>query len=204
MPPARAEDVAWAAEVAAELVTELADELDPETLFRATGWIGGGQLLRGDVAGLEQTLARLSMLSDKLAPRFRWRIVATRALLATLRGDLQSAEEMAQEALALGRGTCDTGVEGVHTTQLLIIRWLQGRAGEMVTAVEHFVTLCRWHQSSTGTRCWRGSMRRTVRPPLPVGCSPRPIPHGSPPTDQAGNGHTGRPICPATPTPVAW
>ncbi len=62
-------------------------------------------------------------------------------MLATLRGELGAAEALAGEALTIGRGQGDTGVEGVHTSQLLVIRWLQGRVGEMVTATEHFASL---------------------------------------------------------------
>jgi DNA-binding SARP family transcriptional activator len=118
---------------------ELADELGDPTArlhandFRcyAAGEAGDVETMRTAYAIFESESARIGQ------PQNWWQIAYNRASQSMLKGDLDAAEQAANEAVTLG--TAAGFPEDAFTffaAQLVALRWMQGRADEMVPLVE--------------------------------------------------------------------
>ncbi|QBI18470.1 hypothetical protein ER308_02075 [Egibacter rhizosphaerae] len=92
---------------------------------RITCWVEAG-----DVRAAEDDLAAHARLADEARmPYHRWTAASLEAMRALLTGRLEAAEERAARALDLGAGRPDAA--HAHGNQLTVIRWEQGRLGEL-------------------------------------------------------------------------
>lgn len=136
-PPQRAEDVLVTEQAGLTLLDEFAPLLPPDLEFLARSWVSEGQLLRGELVAVRLSLKKLSAhAAARPNAHFCWRVAAIRAMDATVRGDLEAAEQHTEEARRYGQDLPSPAIEGVRIAQLLVIRASQGRAREMLTAVE--------------------------------------------------------------------
>ena len=94
-------------------------------------------LRRGDVVAADAELAASARLAERLAqPGQRWYAHATRALMALLRGNLQRAEVLANEARRVGQHAQPRESRSVAVGQLHAILREQRRLAELVDEAE--------------------------------------------------------------------
>jgi DNA-binding SARP family transcriptional activator len=126
--------------VGAELL-ELAERSGaPELVLRARHARIGDFVECGDVAAFVEELGAYSGLADEVGePRYRAHAAAWRALLRLLEGDLDEAERLATVAFDLGAPSQPDMFLQIYATQTGLIRWFQGRSGEVADVVRPFV-----------------------------------------------------------------
>lgn len=104
---------------------------DLRLLAQAHQWRAVDLFEAGEIAAMEAELDVAAGLAAQLREPFLiWATSYPRAALALLRGDLDAAERLAQEALAIGEQTEFTDVETMFSGQWTEIRYQQGRLGE--------------------------------------------------------------------------
>jgi hypothetical protein len=94
---------------------------------------------RGDGTAFAAHLAATARINDGLRrPELNWWTRNDAAALAVFTGDLDRAEQLATEALELGRlaGRSDEAIIAVFGALIYLIRMSQGRSGELVPLVE--------------------------------------------------------------------
>ena len=96
----------------------------------------------GDVTGADAQIAAASQLAEALhRPLYLWWTSVFRCTRAQLDGDFERAEQLAQEALAIGqRGEAENATH-VFAQSMFNIRREQGRLAEVEEAVRGFVSL---------------------------------------------------------------
>jgi predicted ATPase/DNA-binding SARP family transcriptional activator len=123
-----------------ELLT-VADEVgDPALNFQAAWSRSSTSVELGDCGAVDETVVLASSLADELRrPTFRWQASFMRAAHAILRGELEEAEQLALETLALGQDA-DQSVEAFlfYNEQMLEIRRWQDRLPEMIDPLREF------------------------------------------------------------------
>ena len=99
---------------------------------------------RGDGAAFEANLEAAARINDGLRrPRRNWNTRNQASALAAFRGDLDVAEQLAVEALELGRlaNLTDSQMIGIFGGLLYQIRMAQGRIGELVPLLQSRVEI---------------------------------------------------------------
>src|SRR6266511_6202946 len=87
-------------------------------------------LAAGDIRGAQADIAAHARLAEELPIAVhRWAATTMRALRALLSGSLEDAERLANEALSLQPG--QPNVVFTHLVQMALLRWEQGRLGEL-------------------------------------------------------------------------
>jgi tetratricopeptide (TPR) repeat protein len=135
---------------------------DPALEFWATSvkrvaMIESGQLERAEDAG-----QRMVAISERLGePTMRWQVaVSVRGGVAVLRGDLVAAERYAEQALQLGSDAGEPDGSLIHGAQIIFLRVLQGRAGEVVALLEQSAKanplIPAWKAALAWSLCWLG------------------------------------------------
>jgi DNA-binding SARP family transcriptional activator len=116
----------------AELV-RLTARLGDEDLVRAASLPRAEALLAaGDLGGLDELVDAAGRRADGRRSPYRWWLsLAVRAMRAIMRGELAEGERLAEQALAYGLDRVDGAVGHTHGAQLVLLRWLQGRPGEV-------------------------------------------------------------------------
>jgi tetratricopeptide (TPR) repeat protein len=90
----------------------------------------GSSLEGGDIRTFEADVAAHARLADELRmPVHEWAATTMRATGALLRGDFEEAERLAGQARSIERGR--PNVEHAYLRQLSLLRWQQGRLGEL-------------------------------------------------------------------------
>jgi DNA-binding CsgD family transcriptional regulator len=69
-------------------------------------------------------------------PMFLWQAAVRKAMLALFRGQIAEGERLAQSALDLGRQAEGQNLMAAFGAQLLVVRWHQGRIGELRPLLE--------------------------------------------------------------------
>jgi hypothetical protein len=111
-------------------------------------------LAAGDLDGLDRLVeAQERSVARRPVPYQWWLSLVLRAMRATMRGDFVAGERLAEQALAYGRDELDEAVADTHGTQLVLMRWLQGRPDEVRALLEELA---------------RGPLGRGWRPLLPL------------------------------------
>jgi tetratricopeptide (TPR) repeat protein len=119
--------------------------------------IESGELERAEKAG-----KRMVAISERLGePTMHWQVaVSVRGGVAMLRGDLAEAERCAELALQLGTDAGEPDRFMIHGAQIIFLRVLQGRAGEVVALLEQGVRanplIPAWKAALAWTLCWLG------------------------------------------------
>ena len=140
---------------AASLLLEVAGRLDdPVTTFEALH-LRFSVLLVCAEEGLDGALAEMGALSDRIVdPGRRWSLGYQRAALAFLRGDVERAERLAEEALDAAEEVFLQRATAAYGVQVLAIRAAQGRLPELAPLIDHVLVdqpgLAAWHAA----RAW--------------------------------------------------
>jgi class 3 adenylate cyclase/tetratricopeptide (TPR) repeat protein len=92
----------------------------------------------GDVEGFEATVRRMIEVSEAIQVD-GWLAVTMQAMRAIAKGEFQSAEQLANRALAFGDDTDFDFPLGVYGVQMFTIRREQGRLAEVAPLVKRFV-----------------------------------------------------------------
>jgi predicted ATPase/DNA-binding NarL/FixJ family response regulator len=120
--------------VATEVVA-LAEQIgDRAMALRGRGLRRSDLLELGDVAGFDADLAAAEQAARELRQlHYDWQLPMARACRAVLAGRFAEAEELADQALAIGRRAGDQAVElYYHAGTIGTLRFLQGRAAETI------------------------------------------------------------------------
>jgi tetratricopeptide (TPR) repeat protein len=116
---------------------EMAEALgDPVHLYwaAADGHMTG--LQAGDFEMAARCLATTKMLSQRLRqPTMMWTTCFHEAAVAQVVGNADLAEELATRALHIGNDSGQPDAFGFYGAQLIVIRWQQGRLGELIPLV---------------------------------------------------------------------
>jgi DNA-binding SARP family transcriptional activator len=110
---------------------------DRELVLEWRAWHVGDLLERGDRAAYSEIDAHAALAADLRQPHHLWIAAVFQAMRALLVGNFDRVEALVQRAYESGRRSGDSAVE-VFGTQMLQLRWLQGRLGEMLPLLEHF------------------------------------------------------------------
>jgi hypothetical protein len=95
----------------------------------------------GDIVLAQRRLADATRLADDLAqPDLQWAVTVPHAVLTVLAGGVQEGERMAHQGLEVGVSAGYPDAHMFFAAQLLAIRILQGRLGELEPLAAEFVT----------------------------------------------------------------
>jgi class 3 adenylate cyclase/tetratricopeptide (TPR) repeat protein len=107
---------------------------------RGRGFLMADQLEQGDLPALELGMERYERAARELQQlHFSWHVPLFRAGQELLAGQLDEAERLATEALAIGRRAHDPIVGIYHMIVLVGLRWEQGRLPELEATLRRFV-----------------------------------------------------------------
>ena len=85
----------------------------------------------------EARLERARQLADELGqPSLRWAVTVQEARLAALSGRFADAERLINDSLELGQAVGATDAAIIYAAQLYLVRYLQGRLGELAPHVQ--------------------------------------------------------------------
>ncbi len=126
------ETLAERLETTAEMVA-LAEALgDPVRQFWALDWRAMTSVQAGDVADADRCLDLLGRFADRLGqPRLHFVLGTQRTWRAQLAGQLDEAERLADETVALGLDAGEPDALSLYAAQLGPIRWQQDRLAEL-------------------------------------------------------------------------
>jgi class 3 adenylate cyclase len=122
----------------------LADEMleigkatgDQEVVLRAHGYRLWQLLELADMPAVDRELETYARLAEELRmPQHSWLTIALRGMRTLLNGDMNGAEQLANEAREAGRRAEQPVAEQFYGIQMVQIRSMQGRAGELLPAV---------------------------------------------------------------------
>lgn len=117
---------------AGEAVAISAASDEPLDLFHGLYWQAVAQLELGEFNAAARSLAEQGRIAERLGdPTAIWLTACGRSLHASLRGNLDDAEQGAQAALELGQESSQPDALAFFLSQLCSIRWQQGRLGEL-------------------------------------------------------------------------
>ncbi len=140
---------------------QLADEMlaigrehgNREVVVRAHSYRLWQFLELGDMEGADRELATYARLADELRmPEHSWHVIAIRAMRALLDGDLEGSERLAVQARDAGERAEQSVASQTYAIQMIQIRSLQGRAGELIPAVRDLA------ERFPGIPAWRGGL----------------------------------------------
>ncbi len=114
-----------------------------ESALEGRKWLIAALLERGDIDEAEEEVDRYARGAELLQqPWFLYYTPLLRALVALLHGNFAEAERQSLDAMAIGREAQSGAAVFQHWSQMLMLRWLQGRFDEMEQAAsmlrEHF------------------------------------------------------------------
>jgi hypothetical protein len=135
-----------AAVAASEELDRLAGELGDEAISDQASRARVGALLTvGDLDGLEWLAGREARLArTRRVPHHRWLALCLRSATAMARGQFRDSERLAAQAVELGRRPPGAPSVLAHGGQLVFLRWLQGRPGEVEALLERLITQQAW------------------------------------------------------------
>ena len=138
----RPENVNERLEVAAELRRVAEETGDPELELEGAGWTVVDLLELGDVQGADIQIAAASKLAEALQrPIWRWWTALLRCTRAQLAGRFDEAEQLAEEALEIGRHGQAENAVNAYWQAMFNIRREQGRLAEVEPSVRRFIDL---------------------------------------------------------------
>ena len=124
-----------------------------EAVLRAHGYRLWQFLELADMAAVDRELATYARLAEELRmPEHSWLTVALRGMRTLLDGDIDGAERLANEARRAGQRAEQPVAEQFYGIQMTQIRSLQGRAGELLPAVQDLA------ERFPGIPAWRGGV----------------------------------------------
>jgi eukaryotic-like serine/threonine-protein kinase len=139
----------------------IADELvelgersgDREAAVRGHAYRLWSFLELGDVAAVDRELEIYARLADELRmPAHTWHTFALRGMRALLDGDIEEAERLAQQARHAGERAEQALAQQYYGIQMIQIRSMQGRTGELLPAVRDLA------ERFPGIPAWQGGL----------------------------------------------
>jgi tetratricopeptide (TPR) repeat protein len=116
--------------LAAEILRLARETGDRELALEGHAHRAASSLESGDARAVQADIAAHARLTEELPMALhRWEATTMRALQALLHGSFDDAELLANEALSLGPGRPNAMF--THIDQLALLRWEQGRLGEL-------------------------------------------------------------------------
>jgi DNA-binding SARP family transcriptional activator/tetratricopeptide (TPR) repeat protein len=138
----RPENINERLEVAAELRRVAEQTGDPELELEGAGWTVVDLLELGDVQGADVQIAAASKLAEALQrPIWRWWTSLLLCTRAQLVGSFDEAEQLAEQALEIGRHGQAENATGAYWQAMFNIRREQGRLSEVEPSVRRFIEL---------------------------------------------------------------
>ncbi|HEV2894193.1 MAG TPA: hypothetical protein VG411_10585, partial [Actinomycetota bacterium] len=124
------------------LAAELGDHdlADQASLARADALLAAGDL--DGVDRLTEREARAAQ--ERHLPRHLWLSLRLRSSMAMLRGDFPASERLAEDAYELGRHSIGAAAAMAHGAQLVFLRWLQGRPGQVEALLDRLAGQQAW------------------------------------------------------------
>jgi tetratricopeptide (TPR) repeat protein len=116
----------------------------------------------GEMARAQAAIERRGAIADRVGePTMRWfTAYSSTTCMALLRGQLAEAERHAERAFQIGSEAAEPDAAMVYGAQLLSVRVLQGRGGEVITMLEEGVRanplLPAWKAFLATALCWLG------------------------------------------------
>jgi class 3 adenylate cyclase/tetratricopeptide (TPR) repeat protein len=124
-----------------------------EAVLRAHAYRLWSFLELGNVEEADRELAAYARMADQLRmPEHSWHVFALRCTRALLDGNIEEAEQLAEQARHAGERAEQPVSQQYYGIELTQIRSLQGRAGELVPAVRDLA------QRFPGIPAWRGGL----------------------------------------------
>lgn len=124
-----------------------------ELALQGHGWLVVDLLEAGDVAGVGEQIDAFERGAAGLRqPLYEWNVRVWRAMRAAMKGELDRAEQLSQEALAAGQRAESLTAPHYFAVQLFSLRRDQGRLGELQAAAEEFV------RRFPAIPSWRGAL----------------------------------------------
>ena len=109
---------------------------DREAVVRGHAYRLWSLLELGDIPGVDRELELYARLSDELRmPEHSWHTFVLRGMRAMLDGDVEEAERLALEGRRAGNRAEQAIAEQYYGIQMIQIRSMQGRAGELLPAL---------------------------------------------------------------------
>jgi len=135
-----------AALAASAELDRLAAELGDDALAWQAGQARAGALLAaGDLDGIDRLTEREAQAAqERRLPRHLWLSLRLRSAMAMLRGDFQDSERLATDADELGRRSIGAAAAIAHDAQLVFLRWLQGRPGQVEALLDRLAAQQTW------------------------------------------------------------
>src|SRR5262249_52689422 len=107
----------------------------PEVVAQSWQWEAIVELERADLPKVRHALDQVDALNEQLDLRyFRWATTARRAAVALSSGFLDDAEQLINESAQL-----EVHDFSILTLQVAVLRWLQGRAAEVLALLPEIV-----------------------------------------------------------------
>ena len=154
-----------------ELLPELLDSAgragDPALEFWAANRELSTATEGGEVQRAEAAAQRQTALAEKQGePTMRWNTNEMAACLALLRGDLASAERLAEETMQIGADAGQPDAYMIYGGQLQEIRLYQGRSGELIELLEQGAAanpgIPAWRAALAQALCWLGKTEQAA------------------------------------------
>jgi DNA-binding SARP family transcriptional activator/tetratricopeptide (TPR) repeat protein len=124
----------------AEILRFAREAQDAELMLQGHAWLVVDLLEQGDLDSVDAQIDAFEQLAKQVRqPLFDWQVAVWRAMRALLSGDLQTAERLAEHALATGARAEPVSAGQYYAAQLLEIRREQGRMGELEPALRQLV-----------------------------------------------------------------
>lgn len=123
-----------------------------ERSFAVRENVAADLLMRGDVAGCRREIAAAQQIAEASKhPAFVWLSTGTRGSLALLEGDLDRAESLARDALALGQRIANPNAVGLFIGHAHLLARERDRIADLATTAA---------SQAGGTFSWVGSYAR--------------------------------------------
>ena len=114
----------------------------------------------GELERAESARQRMAAVAERLGePHMHWQVAFNAgACMAMLRGDLPGLERCAEQGLEIGSEAGEPDALMISGAQLVLLRVMQGRAGEVVEMLEQGVKanplISAWKATLAWTLCW--------------------------------------------------
>lgn len=135
-----------------ELVAQASRGRDLELLFWAHQYRLTILADMGDMAGVDDGIDACARIADELGmPRYRWQVTSWRLGRALMAADLELAQRLCDESIALTPHFESDSALFVHAAQLSVLRWEQGRFEELEPMIAALAQQYPWITATRAT-----------------------------------------------------
>lgn len=114
---------------------------DREMEFRGHHFRLNSLLQLGDLDGVDGEIKACARLAKELRqPLYLWQTTVFQAMRQLMKGNLEQAERLAQEAFQIGQRGHSDATAVAFSAQTFLLRWSQGRLDDLVEGGKHFAS----------------------------------------------------------------